>query len=87
MHTHACSRLRQLDFSKNQLTGSIPPSWSGLGSASSGVSGVPQQWPVNYLVLKSNRLTGTLPPWLPAAFPNLQARACSFFLAVLCCGN
>ncbi|KAL4856757.1 putative sphingolipid transporter spinster 2 [Chlorella vulgaris] len=59
------SHLRLLDVSRNAITGSIPHAWSWLRS-----DGRPS---LQHLSLDKNQLVGTLPPWLPVAFPHLKA--------------
>ncbi|KAI3429301.1 hypothetical protein D9Q98_005396 [Chlorella vulgaris] len=58
------SHLRRLDISQNAITGSIPHAWSWLRS-----DGRPS---LQHLSLEKNQLVGTLPPWLPVAFPHLK---------------
>jgi hypothetical protein len=64
-----------LDISQNAITGSIPHAWSWLRS-----DGRPS---LQHLSLDKNQLIGTLPPWLPVAFPHLKANGCAVQAALL----
>jgi hypothetical protein len=65
-----------LELDNNRLVGPIPAAWAPLAPLDA-----PPRWPVpsptkarvlQMLHIASNALTGTLPPWLPAAFPGLE---------------
>ena len=72
-HPPTHSRLHTLELKNNELTGSIPEAWAGGGGNGTGAGqSQVQGWPLRDLKLQSNRLTGTLPAWLPAAFPDMR---------------